>query len=383
MTVAVADSKPSPVDDSYLDNIENMVADREVNDDVVEHLLSERLLEGFLLLERACPACTTPLVKQPLDSNNNDDASKQPWSPTDSKNAIAILQNMHSQESPMSCLTPQRAPAPIPGVPFCVNCKSHVVTHESEIKYLDTEHNTMKHQGKMLFDLLPQPSPRSEMYETTTITSTSTQFQPAALRQRNRIGGDSNHVSSPRNARTTASGLLTRTTTKSGKANIKALDEESVVPVPDDENDSEEEEREVSIALSPISMTPLPSSPAASTLLYMAVSEDQVPQQHGEKKKVDDHEDDALIEIYDEDDENCETFEVIHISEDKDVVEEGRRVEYTRKTTEMIEHHQKLVIEQTVPEKIPGASTERTSATTDNNETAGERDDVLPEYSVR
>jgi hypothetical protein len=33
-----------------LDDI-NMVADREINDDEVEHLFSERLLNGFLLLE--------------------------------------------------------------------------------------------------------------------------------------------------------------------------------------------------------------------------------------------------------------------------------------------------------------------------------------------
>jgi hypothetical protein len=171
--MTVADSKPSPidvdVDDSYLENIENMVADRDVDDDVVEHLLSERLLDGFLLLERACPACTTPLVKEPLDLKNHN-KGQQTLSPTSSKKAMSIIHQIHTQESTISCATTPRAPSPIPGLPFCVNCKAHVVTQESEIQYLDTEHSTMKnlsHQGKILLDLVRMsPSPHPDMYET-------------------------------------------------------------------------------------------------------------------------------------------------------------------------------------------------------------------------
>jgi hypothetical protein len=529
MTVA-DDSKPSPidvdvdVDDSYLDNIENMVAVRDVNDDVVEHLLSERLLDGFLLLERSCPACSTPLVKEPLDLKDNN-GGQNPLSPNSSKKAISIIHQIHTQESAISCSDTPRAPSPIAGVPFCVNCKAHVVTQESEIQYLDTEHNTMKnlsHQGKILLDLLRlSPSPHPDMYETTTMTSTSTHFQAEALRQRQRNNIGNSTTVSIRSAPTNSSGMLARAgsstvpapiTTTSDNANTNAkstvapstLDEgESVVPVPDDDRDDEEEaEEQIEVSITPMSVTQDLPSPAASTLLCVAISEDQAPPQQDqeqlldaiissrsvggvqeEKKEADDHEDDSVIEIsYDE--ENSETYEVIHISDDTDVVEEGRRIEYTieRKTTETSEsstkhsptaqikthlsptsegtdvasahagqidqtlsnleshaaqidqtlsnleagnqaasasknhasvdkantpvagakslateketpvtantdvHPPKLVIEQTEAKQIPHASTEMTSAATANNEineTAGDGDDVLPEYSVR
>lgn len=481
-----ADGKPLPIDDSFLDNIENMVAHREVNDDEVEHLLSERLLEGFLLLERACPSCTTPLVKQPLDHG----ATVQPcWTPTESQKAISIIQKMHSHESP------RQAPAPIPGVPFCVYCKAHVVTHESEVQHLDSEHNTMKHQGKILVDLLPRPSPEEDMYEhmyeTTTITSTSTQFQPAALRQQTNIDGNSCTAMSTRTARTNSSGLLalaasslhpTPTTQTKTKTRVKSTvmpptlnEEKSIVPGPDDNDHEAEEEIEVSIKPpTPMAMavTPQLPSPAASPLPPVAVSEDQAlpvaisddqgPQQQeqkqqqnaiissdaggdavtqAQKKVVEDHEDDALIEIEDEDDTevNSETYEVTHISKDKDVVEGSPHVEHTIEKTppEMtdsppVENATPLTLtseetdvasiyaaqidmalsnleaespaapvdksrssaeakemlamantnvqpEPTPAEQIPHS----TSATADNNETVGEEDDDLPEYNLR
>jgi hypothetical protein len=441
-----ADSEPPPVPvvDSYLDDIENMVADREVNDDEVEHLLSERLLDGFLLLERACPACTTPLVKQPLDT---DTSNTEPWTPTESKKAISKIQKMHSsgQDSPMSCATTPatRTPAPIPGVPFCVHCKAHCITHESEIQHLDAAHNTMKHQGKILVDLVPAVHQFTEpdMYETTTITSTSTQFQPAAALRN--IGGNSCSPMSTRTARTTSSGLLalaassmipttpTRANTNvnaKSNTNVKStvagvppttLDEEkSVVPVV-----PEDDEIEVSItpAPTPVAMVPQLSSPAHSTLLAVAISEDQEPPPQQEqlavaqekKEMVDDHEDDALIEICDEDEENNEMYEVIHMSDDAD----NPIVEYTMEgssksspparskthpsptgeetdvafahaaqidmTLSNLEEKEvpvtpKPVTEQTVTKQIP-----QTSATTDKYESAGEKDNEIPEYSVR
>jgi hypothetical protein len=428
-----------------LDDIENMVADREINDDEVEHLLSERLLDGFLLMERSCPSCTTPLVKQPLN-----DAGIQPWTPKESKKAISIIQKIQSQESPMSCsMTPRQAPAPIPGVPFCVNCKAHVVTHESEIHHLDSEHKTMRHQGKILVDLLPPMSPEVDlcdnMYETTTITSTSTQFQPAALREQN---NKSCSPMSTRTARTTSSGLLALAassmiptpTHANTKAHVKSTvmpppklnETKSVVPAPNDD-DEKEDEIEVSItsAPTPVPMTPQVLSPANSTFLPVAISEDEAPQEQEqqqhvissggdggdvvaqeEKKAVDDHEDDSLIEIDDDDEtvENDEAYEVIHLSDDTDVVEGGPRLTSknhasagkvnnssaeaknlssekeipTTANPNVQPPTPKLVIEMTVAEQIPHASPEEcASATTNNNGTAGERDNDLPEYSVR
>jgi hypothetical protein len=338
--------------------------------------------------------------------------------------------------------------------------------------------------------------------------------------------------------RTASSGLLARTGSSSLPGPIKIsldnadaivestvvppiMDEgESVVPVPDDVNNDQEEEIEVSIT--PMSVTQELPSPAASTPVVLvpdddnkdreeeeievsitpmsvteelpspAASTQQEEQEHDisgvdavvqeEKKEAYDHEDDALIEISDYDADSGETYEVIHVSDDADVVE-GQRVEYTieRKTTEMSESSSKhsptaqikthpsltgeetnvasahaaqieqtfsnleahaaqieqtfsnleanaaqidqtpsasvgetnspvagvkslaseekiptaantdvqlpkLVIEQTEAKQIPHASTERNSATTtsnESNETAGDRDDVLPEYSVR
>jgi hypothetical protein len=442
-----------------LDDIENMVADRGINDDEVEHLLSERLLDGFLLMERSCPSCTTPLVKQPMN-----DAGSQPWTPKESKKAISIIQKIQSQESPMSCTTtPRQAPAPVPGVPFCVNCKAHVVTHESEIQHLDSEHKTMRHQGKILVDLSPPMSPEANlddnMYETTTITSASTQFQLAALREQN---NKSCSPMSTRTARTTSSGLLalaassmiptpthanTKTHVKSTVMPPKQNEAKSIIPAPDDD-DEKEDEIEVSITAAPmpISMSMIPQvlSPANSTFLPVAISEDEAPQeqeqqhqqQHGggggaiaqeEKKVVDDHEDDSLIEIDDDDDDDDETtdndeaYEIIHLSDDTDVVEGGPRLQratrpsLTGEDTNMASIHAaeivmvlsnleaesqavpastantnvqpstpKLVIEKTMAEQIPHASPEkRTSATTNTNETAGEGDNDLLEYSVR
>jgi hypothetical protein len=385
-----------------LDDIENMVADREVDDDVVEHLLSERLLDGFLLLERSCPACTTPLVKQPL----NDASSSQPLTPNESKNAISIIQKMQSQDTPMS--SPRQAPAPVPGVPFCVFCKAHVVTHESEIQHLDSDHNTMKHQGKILVDLVPQPTIEEDLqyedtYETTTMSSTSTQFQPAALRQQN------NNSCSPMSTRTSRSLLVmagssnlptpthanTNTHVKSAVVPPTLNEEKSVVPAPDD--DEKEEEIEVSITPepTPMSTTPQLSSPHFSDFLRDLISEEQEPQEQDQEEH---HEDDSLIEIDDDDEETVETFEVIHLSDDTDIVEGGPRLEYTidRKTEETnVASGHAAQIDMTlsnleaeneaasVAEQIPHALSESSSATLNCNETAGERDNDLPEYSVR
>lgn len=264
----------------------------------------------------------------------------------------------------MSCATtPRQAPAPIPGVPFCVFCKAHVVTHESEIQHLDSEHKPMRHQGKILVDLLPAMSPEVDlyenMYETTTMSSTSTHVMPAALREQNQ---KSCSPMSTKTARTNASGLLalaassmmpassqvptpTHANTDKVKSTVVPRTLKEVVPAPDDHDDGDkDDEIEVSIAPTPKSMTPQLSSPANSAFLPVAISEDQGPQQQEQraissgaggaavaqekKKVVDDHEDDSLIEI-DDDDETMETYEVIHLSDDTDVVEGGPRLEHT------------------------------------------------------
>ena len=48
-----------------------------LNDDdaEIERLLSEKLLEGYTLMERICPSCATPLVKN--KNNHAKEESKQ------------------------------------------------------------------------------------------------------------------------------------------------------------------------------------------------------------------------------------------------------------------------------------------------------------------
>lgn len=96
----------------------------------IEQELSEKLLDGFTLLERACPACTTPLVKQ-----MNDDVPKSTAdSTTDS----------HSAES---------SAAPMPGIPYCVQCQAHVITEQKEMDIFeksDEENKIRARHGKLL-----------------------------------------------------------------------------------------------------------------------------------------------------------------------------------------------------------------------------------------
>jgi hypothetical protein len=353
---AVGDTKPSPRHHqltvstsanglgSYVNTIENMVSS--ANEDVVEQLLSERLLQGFLLLERSCPACTTPLVKQHA-------YLKYPGSRVSPKSPsrIAKIQKMYSREESnlsMSCNSAPRPPAPIAGVPFCVNCKAHVVTHESEIQFLDTEHNTLKHQGKILVDLIPPPSPHPDtyMYETTTITSTSTQFQTAAMRRQRQNGTPvSQQVCAGSSVATkpkpTPAVTVATSVVESPEVVPPTLDEDedSVVPAPDEEE---------SVAPSPMSAMHLLSSPASSGLLSAPVSErlghlspavSELQPEQEQKTGMDDHENDALIEICDDDEDDEEPIEVIHTSNGSEVVAEGDRFEYAieKKNTAMTE----------------------------------------------
>ena len=91
----------------------------QVNHDV-ERLLSERLLQGFCLLERACPSCATPLVKQ-------DPASA----------AIIDKYNLRKSHSDSTCSTTGTL-QPVPGVAYCVKCQAHVVTGAEDMEILES-----------------------------------------------------------------------------------------------------------------------------------------------------------------------------------------------------------------------------------------------------
>jgi len=87
----------------------------------VEELLSEKLMDGFLLLDRACPQCLTPLVKQE--------------------------QALRSPKTMQVMLTP------IPGVPYCVSCQAHVMNDERHIVRLQKHYHGQELQGNILIDL--------------------------------------------------------------------------------------------------------------------------------------------------------------------------------------------------------------------------------------
>ena len=90
----------------------------------VEELLSEKLMGGYLLLDRACPRCLTPLVKQ--EEGRND----------------TIQPDIN---------------AAVPGVPFCVGCRAHVTTDEAHINTLQSHFLSQALQGRVLIDFQEDP----------------------------------------------------------------------------------------------------------------------------------------------------------------------------------------------------------------------------------
>ncbi len=119
----------------------------------IEKLLSEKLLQGYLLLEKACPSCATPLVK--LQTNfsldKDDDVSYN-------TSVEPVLVPSESFDQPF---------CPVAGVPFCVSCQSHVVTEESEVRLLEKS-DTLKAKGSILVAIqeavapMPLPLPLRE-----------------------------------------------------------------------------------------------------------------------------------------------------------------------------------------------------------------------------
>jgi hypothetical protein len=106
-------------------------------EDQIEQLLSDKLMQGYTLLEKSCPSCATPLVKKEAAVEDKSD-------PTANKAVeIPVLVSSQSFDQPFR---------PVPGVPFCVACQSHVVTEESEISILE-RCDSLKHKGSILVAL--------------------------------------------------------------------------------------------------------------------------------------------------------------------------------------------------------------------------------------
>lgn len=101
-------------------------------------MLSEKLLDGYVLLETSCPACATPLVRnnhmvpKNLTSDNHGGSRQEP-----------TLVPGGSFDQPFR---------PVPGVPVCVVCRSHVITQECEISILE-RCDSLKDKGSILVAL--------------------------------------------------------------------------------------------------------------------------------------------------------------------------------------------------------------------------------------
>ena len=106
---------------------------RQGEDEVhIEQLLSEKLMQGYVLLEKSCPVCATPLVKSHEEELNDDEMPVRP-----------TMVPSRSFDQPF---------IPVDGVPFCVHCNSHVITQECEISILE-RCDSLKNKGSILVAL--------------------------------------------------------------------------------------------------------------------------------------------------------------------------------------------------------------------------------------
>jgi Sjogren's syndrome/scleroderma autoantigen 1 (Autoantigen p27) len=114
-------------------------ASRSINEAEIEKLLSDKLMEGYILMETPCPVCSTPLVKNHSKGSNPNNKSimKQP-----------VTLSNDSFHKPFK---------PVDGVPICVVCRSHVVTHESDISILE-RCDSLKDRGSILLALYSSSS---------------------------------------------------------------------------------------------------------------------------------------------------------------------------------------------------------------------------------
>ena len=108
-----------------------------IDDAKIEQMLSEKLMNGYVLMEATCPKCAVPLVKnhqmvpRSLSIDENDPSKKM--IPVDEP----IIVPSQSFEQPFK---------PVDGVPMCVGCDSHVITSEIEIAILE-QGDTLKDKG--------------------------------------------------------------------------------------------------------------------------------------------------------------------------------------------------------------------------------------------
>ena len=91
----------------------------------VEQILSAYLLNGFCLLEKACPACNVPLIKRPVT-------------------------NMIEPLRPITIHGIDTDIPPLAGIAYCVKCHAHVVANTTEFQLIQG-HDTSQKTGSIYF----------------------------------------------------------------------------------------------------------------------------------------------------------------------------------------------------------------------------------------
>lgn len=103
------------------------------DEDVVEDLLSTKLMNGFMLIDKPCPKCLIPLVKKPCNQGNVNIST----SSISSKSSSGIGD---FETKVVDHLDIVQIPKPIKGIPFCVICESYVLTCHAESQWLERLH---------------------------------------------------------------------------------------------------------------------------------------------------------------------------------------------------------------------------------------------------
>lgn len=110
-------------------------------DERIEQLLSERVLQGCVLLERPCPQCRTPLIQIPSCKGNSEE--EHPDDEDDDN-----INSENDDQTPVlvpsftdTVSTEDSKFEPVPGIPYCVCCLAHVIRDRSQVSKLMSSSN--------------------------------------------------------------------------------------------------------------------------------------------------------------------------------------------------------------------------------------------------